>query len=91
VQIRSELPEFVFGPRPDTSILHVRNKGKPARIIDSKYYLYYGEVDETIDAVGRPTYSPHGKGIIVFKLSERFFEGWFNHTSHLNGRARNIC
>ena len=67
VQIRSELPEFVTGPRPDSSILHIRNTGKPARIIDSKYYMYDGEVDETIDAVGRPTFTPHGLGIIVFK------------------------
>ena len=91
VQMRADLPDFMFGPRPDTSFLHIRNKDKPAHIIDQKYYLYYGEVDETIDAVGRQTFIPHGQGIIVFKNSNRLFEGWFNHTSHLNGRARIIC
>jgi hypothetical protein len=60
-------------------------------LIDSKYYIYFGEVDEDIDAVGRPTYNPHGKGIIVFKKAQRLFEGWFNVHGHLSGQARIIC
>ena len=43
-----------------------------------------------MDPVGRNTFTPKGRGLIVYKRELTFFEGWFSSGGHITGRCRNI-
>ena len=47
-----------------------------AELLDNKFYIYYGEVSDSVDASGQLVHAPHGKGLFVWKKEKRFFESW---------------
>jgi len=59
-----------------------------AELLDNKFYLYYGEVSDSVDASGQLVHAPHGKGLFVWKKEKRFFEAWTSQSGKLNGRGR---
>jgi hypothetical protein len=91
MELRETLPPFQFGERPFTSTLADVDQKRPALLIDTQYYLYFGETETSVDPVGRTIKTPYGKGMIVYKREKRFYEGWFSTGGHVNGRCRNIC
>lgn len=71
----------------NTSLLAVEERCK-AQFIETVYFIYYGEVAQSVDPCGYSISVPMGKGLFVWKRERRFFEAWSSFNGKLNGRGR---
>lgn len=73
----------------NSQLLNTEERVK-AKIIETVYFIYYGEVTMSVDPCGYSISVPMGKGLFVWKREKRFFEAWASFNGKLNGRGRQI-